>query len=62
MMDGHSSPVIAKSDGVKGDLVATEAFAGIIGIKPKVEEPGLKAELHPSFHPLNDTPIQIQGT
>ena len=61
MMAGYSSPVVAKSDGVKGDLVATEAFAGIIGIKPKVEEPGLKAELHP-FHPSNDTPIQMQGT
>ena len=61
MMDGYSSPVIEKSNGVKGDLVVTETFAGIIGIKPKVEEPGLKAELHP-FPPSNDTPIQIHGT
>ena len=56
----YPSPDTASSEGMKGDLVVADVstVAKFIGIKPKVEKPGLKED---SQQPSNDTPIQIQG-
>ena len=58
----YPSPDTASSEGMKGDLVVeyVSTVAKFIGVKPKVEKPGLKEELNLQ-QPSNDTPIQMQG-
>ena len=58
----YPSPDTACSEGMKGDLVVADisTVAEFIGVKPKVEKPGLKEELY-SQRPSNDTAIQMQG-
>ena len=56
-MSEDESPTAKKKFG--DDLVSgVPIIAGILGVVPKVAEPGLKQELP---QPLKETPIQVQG-
>ena len=61
--DDYPSPDTARSEGTKGDLVVADVstVAEFIGVKPKLEKPGLKKEELYSYQCSNDTPIQMQG-